>query len=121
METVKEKKEIKKLIELLNEFEKERKSWWTYESFDEYDSVFHCKVVKTIFELDDSFVLSKKYGFIKWLVDNDKIDLGSRNPLIIYEYKNEGEKQRPYSFNEEMLIRLAISDSPIDDLISYLK
>lgn len=69
----------------------------------------------------ESIILNKKFWFIKWLVENDKIDLWTRDPLFITELAGEQEKQMPYSFYEEMLIRLALSDTPIEDLISYLK
>jgi len=111
-----------KLVALLNEYEKERKSWFTWRSIDSYDNCVYgvdCDWETEITMYSDLY--SKYYGFIKRLVDNDKIELSSRNALFISEDAENWEKQRPYSFYEEMLIRLAISDTPIEDLISYLK
>lgn len=60
----------------------------------------------------DEIVISKRFGFIQWLVDNDKIKL--------WAYDVEW-----YHFNIhtylDLIMLLAISDTPIDDLFSYLK
>ena len=53
----------------------------------------------------------KKYWFIKWLVDNDKIDKKK-----VFSFIDTADK--PY---EDILCLLALSDSPVTDLISYLK
>ena len=57
----------------------------------------------------DEKVLSKKFWFIKWLVENDKIDL-YKFPQIL-----------EYSDYASLLMLLSISDTPIDDLLLYLK
>ena len=100
---------MKKLIELLNEYEKTLEPNLQIEWTEVW--------IKSTPEI----VISKKFWFIKWLVENEKIDSWTRNPLFITELVGEQEKQIPYSFYEEMLIRLALSDTPIEDLISYLK
>ena len=121
-----------KLIELLNEYSVvlwDRYSWVTWEEYPKkwsYGITWPDNPWRYIFysdntNLSQTYLISKEYWFIKWLVDNDKIDLSSRNALFISEDAENWEKQRPYSFYEEMLIRLAISDTPIEDLISYLK
>lgn len=68
-------------------------------------------------------IISKKFWFIKWLVENDKID---KDKLYNSEYK-------PYFWNRKtnafswfwaeniLLMLLSISDAPIEDLISYLR
>ena len=113
---------MEKLIELLNEYETPR-SWVVYKSYDDYDWFFYWVDCDWETEIvwSDSLICSKKYWFIQWLVENEKIDYWKRNPLFITELVGEQEKQVPYSFYEEMLIRLAVSDTPIKDLISYLK
>lgn len=107
---------MEKLIPLLNE---RHNLEWVLWSNANWDYLF----VK--WDKEDKFyeeqIISKKFWFIKWLVENEKIDYWTRNPLCITERLGEKEKQIPYSFYEEMLIRLAISDKPIEDLISYLK
>ena len=57
----------------------------------------------------DEWICSKKFWFIKRLVENDKIDI-EKFPQIM-----------EYSDYESLLMLLSISDTPIEDLISYLK
>ena len=94
-----EKKEswIEKLVELLNE----------YDTFREYVEV-------DLEDCNDPIVLrviSKNYGFIKWLVENDKIDKSK-----VFSFIDTSDK--PY---EDILCLLALSDEPISYLISILK
>lgn len=70
-------------------------------------------------------VISKRYGFIKRLVDNDKID---RKKLEIRPFSDElvysdsdCTVYRSDTTYEMLLMLLAISDTPINDLINYLK
>ena len=53
-------------------------------------------------------IISKKFGFIKRLVDNDKID---PSKIEIHWF----------SFYESVLMELSIQDNPIEFLISILK
>ena len=100
----KEKKEIwiEKLIELLNEYAKVLRIW---------DYVWwHNK--ETVENSD--YIFTKKFWFIWWLVENDKIDRD----------KVDDKFERPfywYTNYEIVLMLLSISDTPIEDLISYLK
>ena len=119
---------MEKLIELLNEFEKttfEEDTNWVYEweEWEYYEP--NNRIIKGNWENEEILtqyeLCSKQFWFIKWLVENEKIDSWTRNPLFITELVGEQEKQIPYSFYEEMLIRLSLSDTPIEDLISYLK
>ena len=95
---------MEKLIELLNEYKPNswmEYMWWiAYIWADQYSYPVDCEVLT---------IISKEYGFIKRLVDNDKIDL------------NEYPQIREYSDYESLLMVLAISDTPIEDLCSYLK
>ena len=92
---------MEKLIELLNEYVKEL--WiWNY-------VWWHNK--KTVENSD--FIITKKFWFIKWLVENDKIDFDKLEKKVLKE--NLIRK-----FDEWLLMLLAISDTPIEDLISYL-
>lgn len=82
--------------------------------------------------------LSVLKKFIKWLVENDKIDRDNarlRKSLwetdtsdidkIIYTIKNSDYhyvmREAPYEAEETLLMLLSISDTPIEDLTSYLK
>ena len=112
---------MEKLLKLLNEYEwytdiptwtlswaNEPLYWW----WTAYASAY--------------LIPSKRYWFIKWLVDNDKIDFS----LIPNKIK---EIWIPMKINWEikywfdssdyywLLMLLSISDNPISDLISYLK
>ena len=105
---------MEKLIELLNEYEKETKK----SEYSEWRDLLwgrpqylRCDTVES-----ELLIISKGYHFIKWLVENDKIDRD----------KVEKEKADYYFIemfdnDEIMLMLLSISDTPIEDLISYLK
>jgi len=64
----------------------------------------------------ESIILNKKFWFIKWLVENDKIDLEK-------EIKNsELNWLHEHYFREDcLLMLLAIQDEPINFLVSILK
>lgn len=100
---------MEKLIELLNEYEQEEWCWglkyWKLHNkyYDDYDQ-----------KDEEIRLISKWYGFIKWLVENDKIDRD----------KVDDKFERPfywYTNYEIVLMLLSISDTPIEDLISYLR
>ena len=70
-------------------------------------------------------VISKDYWFIKRLVENDKIDLWEK---LFNLTKNDNRKSiicdldnNDFSWEDTFLMLLSISDTPIEDLISYLK
>ena len=69
----------------------------------------------SVFWIHESIIISKSYGFIQWLVDNDKIDL-----LKLWKKSDMwfGDK---YTREESLLMLLSISDTPIEDLVSLLK
>ena len=113
---VKEKIWMEKLIELLNEYEQEEWCWrlkyWKLHNkyYDDYDR-----------KDEEIRLISKWYGFIKWLVENDKIDREkfydkARDIISDFDLKWKYE----WASNEVIMI-LSISDTPIEDLISYLK
>ena len=119
---------MKKFIELLNEYEKEVKKseivwsidndwdicrqtyeWVDYNEYTEY--------------MNTNNLISKSFWFIKWLVENDKIDNYRIDNVVkdcwtdeIWVYYCEC-----YWVYESLLMLLSISDTPIDDLINYLK
>ena len=118
---------MEKLIELLNEREKTvnwvQHPWWCKEHLE-----YQCHWPR---------VINKRFWFIKWLVDNDKIDRESENyPLKkYYPYFNddvlaivsqdcntyEDECRVCYDKYESLLMLLSIQDNPIEFLISILK
>ena len=120
---------MEKLIELLNEYEKkelksefyewEKWVWWDTNLFrrDTRDEEWSHLYSDTA----DTYVISKKYGFIWWLVENDKIDRWK----FEVEYTDKQTLKDVYiawaKQDELLILILSISDTPIDDLISYLK
>jgi hypothetical protein len=89
---------MEKLIELLNEYNKEI---WKPKRMSERE-------VRTHY----SWVICPWYWFIKWLVDNDKIDLLKLDNRIALSEFNKVER---------VLMALSIQDNPIEFLISALK
>jgi hypothetical protein len=76
--------------------------------------------------MDYIHLVSKSHGFIKWLVDNDKIawrkclDLWYEIAVI----DKEGEDvdiMRTFDDYEQLLMYLAIQGNPIEFLVSILK
>lgn len=107
-----------KLVKLLNKY---HFSWteyiWYFLDKKENRIYFRTKVVdKWLIDeqrISDERIISKRFGFIKWLVDNDKIDMKKH----FYDKMNCVW----YPDLNIVLCELAVSDTPIDDLISYLK
>jgi hypothetical protein len=114
---MKEKIWIEKLVELLNEYDSS--NWWK-ETDEWIDNIW--KIYEFHSELQ---IISKKYWFIKWLVENDKIDLWEK---LFNLTKNDNRKSiicdldnNDFSWEDTFLMLLSISDTPIEDLILYLK
>ncbi len=112
----KEKKEIwmEKLIELLNEFlKKEDKSTYTFY----WNQVFNCIHRWNWERCDKEWICSKSFWFIKWLVENDKIDIEEVEKIN----QTWNVYIRFWWDYEKVLMILAIQDEPINFLISILK
>ena len=66
------------------------------------------------------FILSPEAMFIKWLIDNDKIDFDKcwycYEINSTYDHYNLEDSQDLW-----LIMLLSISSSPIQDLVSYLK
>ncbi len=118
---------MEKLIELLNEYDKIK--------WDKEEPIYNWKIaIKT--KIYQTYLVSARYWFIKWLVENDKIEwetiwnYQSRTKLRTLthtawlwhdaEWKSELEYIKE-TFTDGLLMLLSISSSPIDDLISYLR
>ena len=77
----------------------------------------------------ESIILNKKFWFIKWLVENDKIDKKKIDTRLVRNVENHYDEEwywvensyEDYSYTDTLLMLLSISDTPIEDLISYLK
>lgn len=110
---------MEKLIELLNEYEveihwseRERKDWieWGTLLNQEYR---HNENV--------AYVISKSYWFIKWLVENEKIDKRVQVIKDVETWWNEIKDVVCYDEYESLLMLLSIQDEPIEFLVSILK
>lgn len=118
---------MEKLVELLNRFEKEKiiGEWWSVDEDDNYfwRSIENWKIVNRDYDPDahlfmNEYIISKKFEFIKWLFDKDKIDWSKFHKYSFYKKDN---KFIQYYDCESLSMALSISDTPIEDLISYLK
>ena len=125
-----------KLIELLNEYEKSKTHIdYTWKIEDKSEKRM-CWVEYTWAYVNEEemerIVISKKYMFIKRLVDNDKIDRDkfkeknwthwmrnlNKRFSVIWEWMIDWED---YSELESVLMILSIQDNPIEFLCSVLK
>ena len=116
---------MEKLIELLNEYEETKihiwekgvwrnnmawKDWKFRPVSNRYPSSYITKY----------YLISKEYWFIKWLVNNDKIDTTG-----LQDYWDRWEIWIDVFSNmyksDLVIMTLSIQDNPIEDLISYLK
>ena len=109
---------LTKLIELLNEYvEKHNKSDLYYKfELENWELYCYNDVSDVLWTMQDEamVICSKKYWFIKWLVENEKIDLDKLEKKVLKE--NLIRK-----FDEWLLMLLSIQDEPIEFLVSILK
>ena len=110
---------MNKLLKLLNEYMFVDTSVCEHLYNKDVETIYVRTTLET-WEIDDERVrderiISKRFGFIKRLVDNDKIDI--RNSVII-SFTSELGKQADY---KDVLMLLSIQDNPIEFLISILK
>lgn len=67
----------------------------------------------------DEYIISKHYGFIKWLIDNDRIDFSRGG-----KYSEKSIEEFDWLLRDDidwLIMLLAIQDEPIEFLISILK
>lgn len=127
---MKEKIWMEKLIELLNEFDpyiardgEHRDNLWVY-AYQWHSAVFPK-------ELAESYIISARYGFIKWLVENDKIYTSKANDKNLNGYEIElriravkelvADSEEKTVLYLNLLMLLAIQDEPIRFLCGILK
>lgn len=72
-----------------------------------------------ITEKDEAWIISKQFWFIDRLIEHDKIDTESYCRITSVERKWEKDVYRDEV--DSLLMLLSISDTPIEDLVSYLK
>ena len=124
---MKEKKEIWKLIELFKEYVDKYSNdakvldEWEYAVIDDGQSFLYWTREYSYLTL-----ISKKFGFIKWLVENDKINWRKCLDLwyeisVIDEEWEDVDIMRTFDSYEQLLMYLSIQDNPIEFLVSILK
>lgn len=128
---------MKKLVDLLNEYEEEKKkeTWlraYEWESYWDWHLIQATNIVtkgkKTPLALIESRSLlkSKDYWFIQRLLEHDKIDYHKISDIMIYSqwrytWINKTTAQRVDENMSDLLIMiLAIEDNPISLLLSFL-
>ena len=101
---------LEKLIELLNEYETENiiAEYWIIDLSNEY------------------FVISKKFWFIQWLVENEKVDVEKVKekiwiPCFVWYTEWEISCVNDKEDYEQLLMLLSIQDNPIEYLCEILK
>ena len=120
---------MEKLIELLNEYSKKKHNLAMRELNWELWLWFH--YLNYWSSYSEMLMISKKYEFIKWLVENEKIDIKA---LIVkgemrswWDFDNKkwneesGEEIWNKYYSELCLMLLSIQDEPIEFLVSILK
>lgn len=107
---------MEKLIDLLNEYEKKRiekiNSEWKLMVKLSFRPYTEESLTNKAYRSCWLEICSKYYGFIKHLIDNDKIDLlRLDNRIALLDFNKV----------ERVLMALSIQDKPIEFLISVLK
>ena len=101
---------MEKLIELLNEYDWEPRKWKINSEWELALPWLDFVANNTLFEVA---ICSKKYWFIQWLVENEKIEWDEKFYLEDDDWL--------FGTYECLLMLLAIQDNPIEFLISILK
>lgn len=119
---------MNKLINLLNKW------LLTSDLYEFYDKIYYeefCwgKIIKIMAKIRQKYkatgdrdadmthlICLKQYEFIKWLVDNNKIDWNNKIP----EYWGAWSEYRCDDY-ENILINLALNDEPLKFLVSIIK
>ena len=109
---------MEKLLELLNEYWKQKEGVYRIE----YKTENLTKREKALF-------CSKYWWWIKWLLDNNKIDKNKIDSRLVRYIENHFDEDwywiessyEDYPIYERLLMLLAIQDEPIEFLFSILK
>ena len=109
---------INKLIDLLNEYEKQftdRPNYFWYKDKMLWKYIF-CELNWRNIDNQELMIISERYEFIKWLVENNKIDKDIVRKKAKYLVLTNWLK-----YYEWLIMELSIQDEPISFLISILK
>jgi len=99
---------MEKLISLLNEYETPQ-SWVVFKSYDNYDGTFYGVDCDGKMEIawSDSLITSKKFWFIKWLVENKE---------SYFEEADYNWHHFDWKNYEDLIMLLSVIDNPIEFL-----
>lgn len=105
---------MEKLIELLNEYGTQEEIKWKWYFVPNHIQWEGCDNS----ECSDLLIISKKFWFIKWLVNENKIDYEK-----VRTWKNSDSEWDFGTCQPEyfVIMLLSVQDDPIDFLISILK
>ena len=112
---------MEKLIKLLNEYERSK---WTNLEITNWKCVYWNLSYFWYGNWYSEFLcISKRYGFIQRLVDNDKIDTTNKFTIMTNVENKENWLWYSHTFEwyEALIMLLSIQDNPIEFLISVLK
>ena len=109
---------MEKLLQLLNEYQTQRGSKFKFSSYDERSQSF--LLVDSNEVLWEETIISKKFWFIQWLMDQNKVEFDrardrSDFPLLYAGWWGF------YSDADIIVATLSMEDEPIEFLISILK
>lgn len=107
------KSEYQKLLDLLNEYEDPMVSW--YSDYIEPAGMFVLNNNKQ--GTCEEVIISKNFWFIKWLVENEKIDFEWKLNTLRFE----GLVNQVLDSSLALYMLLSIQDEPINFLNSILK
>ena len=126
---------LKKIVELLNKYEKERiiNKWWSVDEEDNYfwRSVEDWKIVNRDYDPDahsfmQEYITSRRFEFIKWLVERGYINVYKIHDVVLhsgrlYHWKDKTTADRVNENYVDLLTMfLSIQDNPIQFLIDIL-
>ena len=113
---------MNKLLKLLNEYEEVNQSWKIRQFTNKAKKLYRNGWSYDIAEVN---IISKKFWFIKWLVNNDKIDIDKYYEFMTNENIDISnacwELDMDKEFYYELLMILAVQDNSLEFLISILK
>lgn len=114
---------MEELIELLNEYKKIKWYDWNTKIIN-YDTDTG-SFTNGYSWLEYEIVIWKRYGFIKWLVENDKIDESKLiqkwlKYILVYEWQHWTPTNKGMQYLQ-LLMLLSIQDEPIEFLIEIIK
>ena len=104
---------MEKLLKLLNEYEAKRHKTSVIANIRKGE--YRLSYLEMNWNYSELLCISNGYGFIDWLVENEKIDKDKVKLLSVFQ------ETWYYNLYQSLLMLLSIQDNPIEFLISILK